>query len=92
MREETGYDVELVRLLGVDTHVVGVGDRPHVTDRPLKGVRLVYEARVVGGELRNELGGTTDEARWFPLDEVPSLARVPLVDIALAMDDSRSRP
>ena len=83
--EETGYDVELVRLLGVESHVVGVGDRPHVTDRPLKGVRVVFEARVVGGELRNELDGTTDEARWIPLEEVASLARVPLVDIALGM-------
>jgi len=89
VREETGYDVELTRMLGVDTHVVGVGERPHVTDRPLRGVRLVYEARIVGGELRNELGGTTDEARWFPLAEVASLARVPLVDIALGM---RSAP
>lgn len=91
VREETGYDVELVRLLGADTHVVGVGDRPHVKDRPLKGVRLVYEARVVGGELRNELGGTTDEARWFPLDDVPSLPRVPLVDIAIGMWDRVGR-
>ena len=90
VQEETGYDVELVRLLGVHTHVVGVGDRPHVTDRPLKGVRLVYEARVVGGELRNELDGTTDEARWFPLDGVPSLARVPLVDLALEMCGGRT--
>jgi 8-oxo-dGTP diphosphatase len=29
------------------------------------------------------VGGTTDEARWFPLDEVPSLDRVGLVDIGL---------
>ena len=93
VREETGYDVELVRLLGVHSHVVGVADRTRETERPLKGVRVVFEAHVVGGELRNELGGTTDEARWFPLSEVPSLPRVPLVDIALGMyADARSGP
>jgi 8-oxo-dGTP diphosphatase len=91
VREETGFDVELVRLLGVDTHVVGVGERPHVTDRPLKGVRVVFAARVVGGELRNEVDGTTDEARWFSLDEVSSLPRVPLVDISLGMLGARVR-
>ena len=85
VREETGYGVELVRLLGVDSHVVGVADRSLTTDRPLKGVRVVFEARIVDGELRNELDGSTDEARWFPLSEVGSLARVPLVDIALGM-------
>lgn len=85
VREETGYDVELVRLLGVESHVVGVADLVAERDRPLKGVRVVFEARIVGGELRNELDGTTDEARWIPLAEVPSLARVPLVDIALEM-------
>jgi 8-oxo-dGTP diphosphatase len=71
VREETGYDVVLERLLGIDSFVIGVGDRPHVTDRPLKNLRLVYEARVVGGELRNEVDGTTDEARWFPLERWP---------------------
>ena len=31
------------------------------------------------------MDGTTDEARWFPLAEVPGLARVELVDVGLAM-------
>jgi 8-oxo-dGTP diphosphatase len=85
VREESGYDVELVRLLGVDTHVIPVQDRTIETDRPLRAVRLLYEARVVGGELAKEVDGTTDEARWFPLAEVRSLVRVPMVDVALDM-------
>ncbi len=72
---------------GIDSSVIGVADRHVATDRPLKGVRVIFAARIVGGELRNELGGTTDEARWFPLAEVPSLPRVPLVDAALGMYD-----
>ena len=91
VREETGYDVELIGLLGVDSHVVGVADRNIATDRPLKGVRVVFAARVVGGELRKELDGTTDEARWFPRAQVASLPRVPLVDLALGMHDRLGR-
>ena len=66
-------------------HTVPVEERTHDTGRPFRGVRVVFEATVIGGHLRNEVDGTTDEARWFPLSEVPSLARVPLVDIALRM-------
>ena len=85
LREETGYDVELGRLLGVDSHVVPPEGRMRPSTRPMKSVRVVFEARVVGGELRHEVDGTTDEARWIPLADVPSLHRVPLVDAALAM-------
>jgi len=85
VREETGYDVELARILGIDTHVVPVEERTRTSDRPYQGVRVVFEGRVVGGRLRNEVDGTTDEARWFPVSEVADLPRVPLVDIALRM-------
>ena len=33
----------------------------------------------------HEADGTTDEARWIRLDEVPALARVPLVDVGIAL-------
>jgi len=39
----------------------------------------------MGGELCHEVEGTTDEARWIPLADVPSLPRVALVDVALAL-------
>jgi 8-oxo-dGTP diphosphatase len=84
--EETGYDVELTRLLGVDTFVVPGEQRLHpaALGRALKNVRVVFEGRIVGGELRHEADGTTDEARWIPLAEVPDLSRVSLVDTGLA--------
>jgi 8-oxo-dGTP diphosphatase len=79
-REETGYDVELDGLLGVDTFVMPPEKRfEPVGDRPQKNVRVVYAATVVGGDLRNEADGTTDEARWIPLADVPSLVREPMV-------------
>jgi 8-oxo-dGTP diphosphatase len=85
LREETGYDVELGRLLGVDIIVIPPEQRTVARDRWFRGVRVVFEARVVGGELRDEVDGTTDEARWFPLAEVAGLARVELVDVGLRM-------
>ena len=84
VREETGYDVRLTGLLAVDTRVHRPEDRLHWHDKPLKAVRVVYGAEVVGGTLTREVDGTTDEARWFPLSEVAALPRVSAVDVALA--------
>lgn len=83
--EETGYAVELVRILGANSNTIPAADRPSVTDRPAKSVRIVYEARVVGGELRHEVDGSTDEARWIPVDEVRGLPHVSTVDWVLGL-------
>jgi len=86
LKEETGYDVVLGRVLGVDSQVVDISERlSEPRHRPLKAVRVVFEARVTGGELTHELDGSTDEARWFPLAEVAALPRVSLVDFAMAL-------
>jgi 8-oxo-dGTP diphosphatase len=81
VREETGYDVTLGRLLGVDTRVVPP-ERRYVPNghRPQKNVRVVYAATVVGGDLAAEVDGTTGEARWIPLAELRDLHREPLVE------------
>lgn len=84
-REETGYDVELVRLLGEDSSFVAAADRLDGSGRSLRSHRYVYEARIVGGELQAEVGGTTDRADWIPLCDVPALERVGLVDVALRL-------
>ena len=89
VREETGYEVELGRLLGADTTLVPPERRTQGQDRWLRSIRIVYEARVIGGQLRHEVNGTTDEARWIPLADVQNLDRVELVDIGLQM---RSAP
>lgn len=83
VREETGYDVELDGLLLVDTRDVEPVHRLNGSGRWLRSVRVVYRAHVVGGELTHEQDGTTDEARWIPLAEVPGLPHVSLVDVVL---------
>lgn len=83
--EETGYEASVGRLLGIDTMVIPA-ERRQTGSAPLYALRVVYRARVTGGELRNEVGGSSDEARWFDLADVPNLKRVGLVDIALRLN------
>ncbi|MFF1275750.1 NUDIX hydrolase [Streptomyces marokkonensis] len=89
VEEETGYLVEVTGLLGVNsTRRTFPGRLGRTVDH--HGVRLLYEARITGGELRNEVGGSTDLAAWQPLDAVPGLVRIRLVDVALRL--WRERP
>jgi 8-oxo-dGTP diphosphatase len=84
LEEETGYHVEVEQLLGVDSHV-WLSVKASGEEFDTHGLRIIYRLRVVGGELRDEVGGSTDMARWFPFDEVAGLERLNLVDAALAM-------
>ncbi len=87
--EETGYVCAPVALLGVDSVVRDRQSRLGAAGS-WQGLRLLYEARVTGGTLRPETGGSTDLAAWHPLDAVPGLPRVHLVDVGL--DLWRHRP
>ena len=83
VEEETGYRVELRQLLTVESF-------RWMLDRPggpvdHQAICVIYTAEIVGGELRNEVGGSTDVAAWVPLGEVPDLDRNGLVDIGLAV-------
>ena len=40
---------------------------------------IIYHAIYMGGELRDEVAGTTDTCQWFSLEEIQSLT---LVDLA----------
>lgn len=83
--EETGYQASVDRLLGIDTMVIPAAKR-RTGNQPLYAMRVIYRASVIGGELRDEVGGSSDEARWVPLDEVSSLHRVSLLDIGLRLN------
>lgn len=80
--EETGYMAEVGELLGIDSRVIPAARRIGGANAPLHTLRIVYRAQLTGGELRNEIDGSTDEAAWFALDEIPQ-RRVKLVDVAL---------
>ncbi|MET0713604.1 MAG: NUDIX hydrolase [Mycetocola sp.] len=84
--EETGYTAELDDLLGISSFVAQPEDRltPGATEA-LHGLRIIYRAHVTGGELTHEIDGSTDQAAWHPLADIPSLNHVALVDVALGM-------
>lgn len=78
--EETGYIVEIDALLGIDT----------IVRSDFHGVRVIYEGHVVGGDLRFEVGGSTDMAGWFDLDDIDGMVHAEMVDTALGL--LRTRP
>jgi 8-oxo-dGTP diphosphatase len=84
--EETGYIASVDRLLGVDTIAIPAEERFDGSGVPFQGLRIVYRASVIGGELANELGGSTDEAAWFDLDDLESLHTVDLVTVGLLLE------
>ncbi|WP_151773240.1 NUDIX hydrolase [Streptomyces abyssomicinicus] len=88
--EETGYAVEPVTLLGVDS-VRRSYPRRLGARADFHGLRVVYEGRITGGSLRNEVGGSTDMAAWHPLSAVADLDHVELVDSGLRLWRERPR-
>ncbi|MTD14415.1 NUDIX domain-containing protein [Nakamurella sp. YIM 132087] len=80
--EETGLQVTTGELLGVDTIYISGADRVVPAAGDLRALRVVYAGTVVGGELTVEADGSTDDVRWFALDDLPE-DRVGLVDVAL---------
>jgi 8-oxo-dGTP diphosphatase len=54
-------------------------------DEAYHGLQIVYRARIVGGELRDESDGSTDQARWFTHEEASGLPLVELADHGLRL-------
>jgi 8-oxo-dGTP diphosphatase len=76
--EETGLDVEVGTLRGVlsDVYTLPGGAELHT-------VRIIYAIGSHAGELRDEVGGSSDSARWVPLEEALALPLRPYVRQAL---------
>lgn len=82
LEEETGYQGEIVRLLDVTDRLFH-GGRPEA----LHAIRIVYRVRIVGGALRDEVGGSTDGAGWFTHEEATRLRLGELSRTMLAWPD-----
>lgn len=80
VKEESGYDVRLTALLGVDSAVLSSS----ATGDDMQALRILYRAEILGGELAVEVDGTTDDVAWHALSEVPQLRRVHAVDWAIS--------
>jgi 8-oxo-dGTP diphosphatase len=83
--EETGYEAEVERLLGVDSRVIPVAERAIPGPVPHQNVGIFYRVRITGGQLRPEPGGDITEPAWTPIPGVAQLRRSSLVDVGLAL-------
>lgn len=91
--EETGLEARVGKLIGVDSRVMVREEVPEGTDPELHTIRIIYRASVKDGPLQNEVGGSSDEARWVPIREIKALRTLSLVQSALRMAgiDQRGR-
>lgn len=83
--EETGLEARVGKLVGVDSRVMQRVDAPAGGSAKLHTIRIVYRATVADGVLVNEVGGSSDEARWVPLSELDSYRTLSLVSTSLRM-------
>lgn len=63
--EETGYEAQVDGLVGVHA---GYSDRPDGST--FCALRTVFTARIISGEFAIEADGSTNDARWVPLNEL----------------------
>jgi 8-oxo-dGTP diphosphatase len=79
LTEETGLTGEIIELADVDSWA---GRFVHPADGILTdfhAIRIIYRVRITGGELRVEVGGSSDACRWLRGEELRAL---PLVELA----------
>ena len=85
LEEESGLRGETTALLAVDSDVF----RPRPgRESYLQSLRIVYRVRVVGGDVRNETDGSTDECAWVPLAGVRSLPLVSLAELGVRLAEA----
>lgn len=91
--EETGLEARVGKLIGVDSRVMVREEVPEGTDPELHTIRIIYRATVKDGPLRNEVGGSSDEALWVSIRDIKGLRTLSLVQAAMRMAgiDQRGR-
>jgi 8-oxo-dGTP diphosphatase len=70
LAEESGYQGEVIALTDASSQILPATD---VEGGQVHAVRIVYRVRITGGELRDEVDGSTDRCAWFTPDEAARL-------------------
>ena len=83
LREETGLDGEIEAIAGVFSHVYTRS--AFAGDGDLHFIGIVYRMRLVGGELRDEIDGTTDTSAWFSAADLAGVRLVELAQFAVGL-------
>jgi 8-oxo-dGTP pyrophosphatase MutT (NUDIX family) len=74
LEEETGLRGEIAGVAGIFSHVYERSQFARGADLHFLGI--VYRVRIVGGELRDEIDGTTDTCSWFSRDDLQNMRLV----------------
>ena len=80
VKEETGLDVKIIKLLGVQTDT----DAECVNGDKYQSICIAYELGIIGGELKCD-NKETLKLQFFPLDKTPTLFCKQHEDILLDM-------
>ena len=79
LTEETGLTGEIIELATVHSWTGRFVLPDDGLETDFHGIRVIYRVRVTGGELRDEVGGSSDTCAWVQRSE---LSRLPLVELA----------
>ena len=74
LQEETGLLGELEGVAGIFSHLYPESQFAKGADLHFLGI--IYRVRITGGDLRDEVDGTTDTCAWFGRDEIRDLKLV----------------
>ena len=83
LREETGLDGEIETVAGIFSHVYRWSRFADGADLHFIGV--VYRMRIIGGNLRDEIDGSTDTSAWFSEAELDGIRLVELAQFAVGL-------
>jgi 8-oxo-dGTP diphosphatase len=85
LTEETGLTGETVGLAGVDSWAGSVVLPSEDVPTDFHAIRIIYRARVTGGELRVEVGGSSDACAWVRREDLASLPLVELAEVGIGL-------
>ena len=85
LEEETGLVGEVVDLAEVDSWAGRFVNPADGIDTDFHGIRIIYRVRVIGGELRDEVGGSSDTCAWVPRSKLSSLPLVELAEVGIGL-------
>ena len=84
--EETGLEPRVVSLLGIHSYSL-TSEQRRRPGPPIQVIQAVYLVAAQGDPV-HEVGGSTVEARWFPMAELDSVPALDLVKVALDFRDA----
>jgi ADP-ribose pyrophosphatase YjhB (NUDIX family) len=85
LAEETGLVGEIVELAGVDSWSNRFILAETGLETDFHAIRIIYRVRVVGGELRDEVDGSSDACAWVSRASLAELPLVELVEVGIGL-------